>query len=43
MIETTVEGKSAVATPDGKSRKKNKKNCTHKKNSNINGKCASIV
>ena len=25
MIETTGEGKSAVATPDGKSRKKNKK------------------
>ena len=25
MIETTGEGKSAVATPDGKSRKKKKK------------------
>ena len=26
LIETTGEGKSAVATPDGKSRKKKKKN-----------------
>ena len=26
LIETTGEGKAAVATPDGKSRKKKKKN-----------------
>ena len=35
MIETTGEGKSAVATPDGKSRKKKKK--TKK-----NGQCLDI-
>ena len=28
MIATTGEGKSAVATPDGKSRKKKKKNAS---------------
>ena len=27
LIETTGEGKSAVATPDGKSRKKKKGHC----------------